>query len=492
MKIKNRKQHAGNKGSAIVMAIVIMTALILLGVAVAAVSMGALKTSAADADNNDAYYAAESAVTNAIEQIKYEVSAYYMQMIASPSSQVAVLYENFFANINSSASLNFSEPVFSGVTTATAFSLGTYDPIENTGVFEISSTATSASGVTYRVDGTLLVKRLNVVDAQYNWITDNAAIKAGGSLDLETKNSVTVDNGNIIVAELLYDTNNDLPYTITGGQLIIDPNVGLTIRDVLEYPSFEVPTITPTTYVTSSTSYNWANIPAAPLSIVTAPGVNLHFSNCTLPEGVIYCQGNISLDNCSVNCDIYCDGTVSISNYTSLSGTIYSRGSVNITNSSIDGNIYSDSTVSFNNGDLSASVYADDAITVTGVTSTGNLYSSAPITIANSTVEEGIIYSSTMLLLGGTSQTNMTAALFSGGDIEFMGDTNVAGTMIAKNDIYFKVDANKDLYVDYYYSDDTIMKLVSDPDNAFFFTIPGTIRLDEDVFLGQTITPIGR
>jgi Tfp pilus assembly protein PilX len=494
MKVRIKKRNTVMKGSAIITALIVMTVLLLLGLAVATVSMSALKTNASDADNNDAYYAAESAVTSAIGQLKYEVSSYYMSMLTAQSPDVLALYNNFFAAINSNTTLHFAEPVFKGITTDTTFSLGTFDSVNNTCEFLISSVATVSGGARYRVDGTLLVKRLDVEDSQYNWITDNAAIKAGGSLNLMTKNSVTVDNGNIIVAQMLYDANNSLPYTITGGQLIIDPNVGLTIRDVLTYPSFETPVVTsPATYVTSSgTSYNWANIPAEPLSILTAPNVSLHFSNCTMPAGVIYCKGDISISNCVVNCDIYCDGNVSISNYSSLGGTVYCRGNISVTNASVSGNMYCDGSVGFNNGTLSASIYAEDGISMSGASSSGNLYSPLQISIANSTVTDGIIYSSTKLLLGGTSQTNMTAALFSGGDIEFTGDTNVAGTMIAKKDIYFKVDANKDLYVNYYYSDETIMNLVSDPNNAFFFTVPGTIRLDEDVFLGQSITAVGR
>ena len=494
MKTGVKKRNIGRRGSAIIMALVTMTMLILIGLAVVTVSMGALRTNSADADNNDAYYAAESAVASAIEQLKYEVSAYYMDMLATQGGELTALYNSFFPAINGNAQLHFLEPVFAGVTTDTTFSMGMFDETDKTCEFLISSTATAPGGAQYQVDGQLLVKKLDVGDSQYNWITDNAAIKAGGSLDLETKNSVSVENGNIIVAELLYDTKNALPYSITGGQLIIDPNVGLSIRDILTYPSFETPVIpSPTTYVTSSTSYNWANIPAAPLNIATADGVSLHFNACTMPEDVIYCKGDVSIANCIVNCDIYCDGNVSISNASQINGTIYCRGDVTINNSFIDCSVYCDGFVSFTNfGSLTASIYAQDGIDFNNCTSGGNLYSPAQITISNATVTDGIIYSSTKLLLGGTSQTDMTAALFSGGDIEFTGDTNVYGTMIAKNDIFFKVDANKDLFVDYVYSDETIMKLVSDPDNLFFFTIPGTIRLDEDVFLGQEITAVGR
>ena len=386
MKSKITKQlNIGKHGSAIVMALVVMTMLMVLGLAVAMVSMGALNTNASDADNNDAYYAAESAVTSAISQLKYEVSAYYMGMLEAQSPDVLMLYNDFFAAISTNAGQHFAEPVFDGVTTATTFSLGAFDPDNNTREFLISSITTTLDGAKYQVDGMLLVKRLDVQDCQYNWITDNAAIKAGGSLDLETKNSVTVENGNIIVAELLYDTTNTLPYTITGGDLIIDPNVGLSIRDVLTYPSFETPVITnPTTYVTNSgTSYNWANIPPAPLCIVTAPGgINLHFSNCTMPEGIVYCSGDLSISNCVVNCDIYCDGNVSISNYSSIGGTIYCRGDVNVTNADVSGSIYSDGFVDFNNGNLSASVYAEDGIQLGDSTSDGNLYSPAQISIS--------------------------------------------------------------------------------------------------------------
>jgi predicted acyltransferase (DUF342 family) len=492
------------RGSAIIMALIVMTVLLLLGLAVVTVSMGILRNNAADASNNDAYYAAESAVTSAIEQLKYEVSAYYMDMVDTYGNELMALYNNFFPAINGNAQLHFTEPVFSGITTATTFIMGTFDENDKTCEFLITSTATAPDGAQYRVDGRLLVKKLDVSDSRFDWIPQNAAILAGGTFDLESKNSALVVNGDVIVAQILYDAKNTNPYSITGGQLIIDPNAGLSIRDRLTYPSFATPVLADPYYVVSSTSYNWSNLPSTfdsdgHMNMETTDGVSLHFNNCRdsnnqgLPAGVIYCKGDISISNCDVHCDIYCDGNVSISNASSIYGTIYCRGNASINNANIYCSLYSDGFVSFtNNGSLSSAVYAEDGIDFNNCTSGGNLYSPAQITLTNATVTDGLIYSSTKLLLGGTSETHITAALFSGGDIEFTGDTYVNGCMVAKNDIYFKVDANKDLHVIYAYSPETIDDIYNDPDNSFFFTVPGTIRLDENVFLGHNITAVGR
>jgi hypothetical protein len=104
-------------------------------------------------------------------------------------------------------------------------------------------------------------------------------------------------------------------------------------------------------------------------------------------------------------------------------------------------------------------------------------------------VTSGIVYSSTKLTIGRGSTT---AIFFSGGDIEFTGDVYVNGTVIAKNNIFFKVDANLDLFVDYYYSAATIDEIINDPDNSFFFTVPGVPQLNEDIFAGDSITAVGR
>ncbi|MGI5850247.1 MAG: hypothetical protein ACOX8Q_09345 [Christensenellales bacterium] len=479
-----------HRGSAIIMALVTMTVLIILGLGVATLSIGTLKANRADAATNTAYYAANAGVNSAIEQLKYETANYYSAMMHAQSAEYWSLYNNFFANISSSAQLHFAEPAIDGVTTVTTFATGGFDTTQNICEFLVSCTATASDGTKYAVNGVLNIKKVDVRTVQqYVWITDNAAVKSGGTLNLESKNSVTVVGGNIIVGNLSYTEKDGLPYSITGGELIIDPSVGSTINDMLTYPSYSDPVLVDGIYYSQKETINWSNLPEPPVSIVTAEGVDIKISSCTVPEGTIYIRGNANISNCTVNCDIYCDGNITISNYSSISGNIYCRGNVYLTNTDAGGNIFCDGFVDYNNGTLSASIYSGNGITVHNGITSGNMFSPAEIIIENTDVTDGIIYSSAKLTLGSG---NMTAVFFSGSSVEFMGDATVNGTVVAKNDIYFKVDATKDLFVDYYYSEETINNIVYDPKNSFFFTLPSGAKLDEDVILDQAVTAVGR
>ena len=84
------------RGSAIIVALITMCVLILLGGAVAILSSGTLNVNTADAQTNDAFYAADSSVNSAIEQIKYEASSYYNEMLAASGEAYISLYNSFF------------------------------------------------------------------------------------------------------------------------------------------------------------------------------------------------------------------------------------------------------------------------------------------------------------------------------------------------------------------------------------------------------------
>lgn len=486
---KVKKKGLDKRGSAIIMALVVMTVLMLLGLGVTVISMTVLKTNTTDASNNDAYYAAEAGVNSAIEQLKYETSAYYNELLNAPSAQFTALYNGFLNAICNNAAQHFIEPHIEGVITQTVFTAVSFDEAQSVCEYAVSCTAYIADGSSYVVNGTLFVKRLNLWPTPFNWINDNAAIKAGGTLDLETKNSVDVTGGNILVSNIVYDPNNSNPYTIVGGELIIDPFLADKIQDVLEYPSFQTVTISnPDVIIPSDGSINWSGL-TAPISVVTADASDMHFSACTIPEGTVYVKGSVHLNNCIVNGDLYVDGDAYINNYTSINGNIYCRGNVFIDNATIDGQIYCDGAVDFNNGMLNSTIYCDTSIVVHNGTSSGNMFSTGPITIENANITDGIVYSKTKLTIG---TGDMTAIFFSGGDIEFTGDVNVNGTVIAKNNIFFKNDANKDLYVNYQYSEETVEDIVTNPDNSFFFTIPGELHMGEEIFIDESVTAVGR
>ena len=492
IKILKSRRTSDIRGSAMIIALITMSLLILLGVAVVSLSVGTINVNTADAQNNKAFYAAESSINSAIEQVKYEATHYYGDMLESSGLAYMSLYNNFFNGVNSNARQNFVEPSIDGVTTLTTFTTGTYDAVDNICEFLISCTSTAADGTRYVVDGKVYIKHVDVMTYEDNiWITPDAAIKAGGTLLLESKNSVNVTNGDIVVNTLSYELKNDLPYVISGGELIIDPYTTNTINDVLTYTSFSDPYLPQVDLLVTenNTTINWANLPPAPTYITTADGVSMHISACTIPDGIIYVKGDLDINNAVINGDIYCDGDISISNYCTVNGNIYCRGNMTITNADISGEVYCDGFVSFNNGTLESNIYADGGIDVHNATCGGNLFSTQPINIEVTTVTDGIIYSKSKLTVG----TGSTAAIFfSGGDIEFTGDVYVDGTVIAKNDIYFKVDANLDLFVDYYYSTSTIDSIINDPNNSFFFSIPGVPDLDEQVFVSDNVTAVGR
>ena len=489
--LKNRKT-SDIRGSAMVFALITMSLLILLGVGIVSLSAGTINVNTTDAQNNKAYYASESSINSAIEQVKFEASRYYGNMLSSSGLEYVALYNNFFSGVNNNAQLNFAEPSIDGISTSTTFTTGTFDDTDSICEFLISCTSTAADGSSYVVNGKVYIKLVDVRTLEDNiWITPDAAIKAGGTLILESKNSVHVTNGDIIVSTLSYELKNDLPYVIDGGELSVDPNTASTINDVLVYPSYLNPVLPQVDMLVTenNTTLTWSNIPPAPMYITTLDGVSVHIAACTVPEGIIYVKGDLSINNAEINGDIYCDGNVSISNYCTVNGNIYCRGNMDIINADINGTIYCDGIVSFNNGTIESNIYADGGIDVHNAICGGNLFSTQPITMEVTTVTDGIIYSKSKLTVG----TGSTAAIFfSAGDIEFTGDVYVDGTVIAKNDIYFKKDANLDLYVDYIYTTETIDKIINDTNNSFFFTVPGEPNLDEQVFVGQDVTAIGR
>ena len=384
------------------------------------------------------------------------------------------------------------EPSINGVNTATTFSTGTYDTDSDVCQFLISCLATAADGTRYAVDGEVYIKRVDVRTAEENnWIIPDAAITAGGTLELESKNSVNVTNGDVVVSTLSYTLKNDLPYVISGGTLLVDPNTVNTIHDVLTYPSFVDPYMPEVDLLITeeNATVTWSNLTNPPVYIETADNISLHIAACTVPDGIIHVKGDLDINNAVINGDIYCDGNMSINNFSTVNGNIYCRGNLLIDNVDISGNIYCDGIVDFNNGTLDSNIYAGGGIDVHNAVCGGNLFSPAPITLEVTTVTDGIIYSKTKLNVGRGS----TAAIFfSGGDIEFSGDVFVDGTVIAKNDIFFKKDANLELFVDYVYSTATLESILEDPNNGFFFTIPGMPQLDENIYVDDSVTAVGR
>ena len=492
--IMNRKKYAfirSRSGSAIVMALVVMTMLLLLGLAIVTVSMSTLNNSAADAATNDAYYAAESAITSAIEQLKYEVSAYYTQMLTAQSSEYGALFSNFFTGINSNAQLHFAEPVFAGVTTQTTFTTGAYDEAERKCEFNISSTATTPDGTSYQVNGQVYIKKVDVGSQPGVWLEiDDEALKAGGMLSLGKKNGTGVYGGNIVVGEISY-TRSWLPYTLSPGyQLIVDANTVNTINDCLTYPEYSDPGMGSIDYYyTTNTNVNWqvANILSEGFSMATASGAALHIENCTIPEGTIHGGGDMHINNCTVYADVYCDGDLHVNNQ-SLYGDIHCRGDLEINNANVYGNVYCDGNVTFTSAHMEGSIFCDGDIDANNGTLEGGMFATGTITVHSIGITGGIVYAHTKIYAGNMSATGV---FFSGGDIELTHSMSLNGAMIAKGDIFFSTDSNKYLTINYSHS--LIEEIISKENNAPMFNESGDEpELNEDVFMGENITAQGR
>ncbi|MDD5017282.1 MAG: hypothetical protein PHO15_04180 [Eubacteriales bacterium] len=489
MKKKERKAYkciCNKHGSAIITALVTMSVLILLGLAVVTMSMGTLVTNSADAATNDAYYAAEAGINSAIEHLKYETSKYYYAMLDAQGSEYNALYAAFFTTINGNAQLYFVEPSITGITTVTTFTAGDYDANQNICEFLISCSATAEDGTGYIVSGAVYIKRVDVSQGQNVWLDiDDAAIKAGGTLDLGKNNGTTVNDGNVIVADLIL--NDAGQCSVNGGYLLIDPNVGEAINDVLTYPSYSDPVLTDIdVYVTENDyTFNWGNIPGEPVCITTAEGIDIHFANCTVPEGVVYGKGDIHVNNGIFNADYYCDGDIHINNCT-VNGDVYVRGDALINNSVVNGNIYCDGFVEIVNQFINGCVYSDGGIDINNASCSGSLFSTDQITIKNTGVTGSVIYSKTKVTMGNMSAN---AVIFSGGDIEISHSMSVTGCVIAKQDIYCQGN-NRWMTVNY--SQSNIEDIVSDTDLNFFFESTGESQLSENVFIDQSITAEGR
>ncbi len=475
-----------SRGSAIIMALVIISILILLGLAVATLSMGTLINNTEDSENNEAYYAAEAGVNSAIEHIKYEVSSYYSKMLESSGEAYKKLYDNFFADINKNADLNFVEPSISGITTSTVFSKGSYK--DDICEFLISCEATSHDGTGYVINGSVYVKRVNIVSTSgYDWLSGGDAIKAGGTLDLAKNNSAIVNGGNIHVGDLKYEPKNNKPITIWNGELIVEPGLSSSMADMLSYPSYTDPSLTNVDlHITkSSKNVNLNDAGKPPITVTTDEGINLQFNNTNIPEGIVHVKGDVKINNAVVYGDIYCDGDLSLTN-ASIRGDIYCRGDININNINLTGTIYCDGFITATNCSLNTTIYSGDGIYCNNLSVSGNLYSSGQITITNYSFN-GIIYSSDSLEIGSGS---IMGVLFSAGDLKFLGSVNVFGAVMGINDIYFKTGNNKSITVSY--SKSYIDQIVKNPNNSFFFGSSGEPELEEDVFIGQNVSAQGR
>ncbi len=487
----------GIHGSALIIALVTTVVLATLAIAIISITMVNLTANQADALNNDAYYAAESGVTSALEQLKSEVLGYYGEMIAADSTQYGILYENFFTNINDRADDNFNEPLFGdGLTTETTFTTGGYDPANDVYEFLVSSTATAADNSQYRVDAKLYIMRVDI--SAPTWLTlDDVAYKIGGTFTLNAGYSVI--NGGNVIASALYNPKNIYYSVQPPGKFILSPGVSDTINDCLEYPSYTNPVLTPTyTVTTNNMELNGNTINPATgkklfeeknAVIVSNPGISFKIGWGDLdPSIVIYKKGSgtltLSCSNTNHTIRCYSDDKVVVSNGP-VYADIFCRGDI-----TTSGNFHGD-VISDGNCINTCNTYYGTMIVQGSINANGGLHASffaeGPITINNGNQGNNVIYSKTKISVGNGNYQNVV--MFSGGAIDINGGSSLTGAIIAKNNV------TQNQWLTLSYSRSAIEAIMNDANNEFFFSggEGGEIEVEGgSVIVDQEVTAIGR
>ncbi len=485
--MKNKQKISGKRGSALLIAVVTISFLLVIGLAVSAMALSTLKMNVADSTNNDAYYAAEAGASSAVEHLKQEVSSYYTQMLSADSAAYSSLHSNFYPGINANAQLSYKEPKFESINTATVFSVSGAEPNHKT--FDVTTTSTTADGARYIVKGSVQVTRLDLQSG--TWFIDNWAMFVGGQLHLAPGRGMDV-TGNVMLSDYLEDNASQWwsRFNHSGGSLIIDPSAGNALSDVLSYPSYKTPSIaSPDVYITQN-NYNYTAGSTAQISIAGAPGINFSISGSGIADrkSIVYCRGDLTIPSCgNIYADIYCDGNLNLSG-AAFYGNIYCRGNVTIKGGSYHSNITCGGNLTTSNFSMTGSAIVGGSINVISGSSIGNMYAAGPITLTQLS-SAGVIYSSTSLILGGFSASGI---FFSAGDIQIIGSPSISGAVFSMGDVYY---AGSSGYMTVNYSQSVINNLLADPSTAFFLKSPGggsSAVVTADVITGQSINAVGR
>jgi len=463
------------------MAIVTITVLVLLGIAVITVTLGTLRTNRADAATNDAYYAAESGVTNGLDHLRQEVARYYAQMMKAEGAAYTSLFNNFAAGISTGAQASFAEPAFSGGTTKTTFSVAGHDASSDVYEFLVSTVSTMADGTKYKVEGRLKVKRVDV--SAKSWFIDLGALVVGKTMTVNTSSGMTVHNGNAVLGSLVHHVEWD--YKVNNGQTIIDPTVKDMINDVLNYAPFIDPVISnPKYYLTGNTTMADQTHPwTTPVSVDTANGVNVTIANSNIiPDGIIRVRGNLTVySGGNVYSDIYCN------NFTDYGrayyGDIYCHGDFKKTGGDIYGNVYCDGDVTLSNISIKGSVICNGNVTINGATALGNIFATGTINLSQLGASGNVIYSKTKIVTSAT----ISAIVFSGGDIQInSGSGHITGAVIAKG------NCTTSGWPEIHYNASDVASKLAGLKGTFFDPGGGSAALDTSVFKDQSIKATGR
>ncbi len=469
---------ADSRGSSLIMALVTITILMLLGLAAITVSMSTLTSNVADATTNDSYYAAEAGVNAGLDQLKLEVSRYYMEMKAASATDYPGKFSNFAANIALNADYNFTEPSITGGTTQTTFTVESYDSANNVYGFLVTTTSTMADGTKYQVQGRLSVKRVDV--SAKEWFIEDAALVVGRELNLLTIGGLGVKNGDSYLGSL---TARASAFDPKNGSVTIDPSIEDSIENVLKYPSFSDPVISNPLYFASSTTINYP-LPS-PVRVDTAETVNLKITDSNIiPTGTLRSRGDLTINSGgNINCDIYCNNLTE--NGRRINGNIYAHGNVTITGGNLYGDLYCDGDVSLSSIGIYGSIIADGNVTIRGASTMNNIFAGGTIDLAGFGGSANVVYSRTKVVYGGAG---MSAIVFSGGDVVFTSGCSVDGAVIAAKNMYFSSSG----WCTISYNAAEVAQKYANLQDTFFRPGTGSTSVDSSVFSNQSITAKGR
>lgn len=477
-----------NKGSSILTVVIVMIVLALLGFAVTTMTMSTLKNNVADTSSNEAYYASESGINSAVEHLKHEVISYYKKMADADSCEYGALYSGFFENIAINAQTEFIEPVINGVQTNTTFYTGSFDADNNVCEYRIQCIATTQDNARYQVNATLSIKKVDIKSASGGELVlvDNAALISGELFEIPKNAGATINGGDAIVKDYKYNSNWN-PLSINGGNMIIEPNIGEAVKDILNYTSYSDPDMSnPNAVANGNISYNWGSIPPSPVKIISTPGSEIQVHNCTITSGVIYSQGDLHMNNGTFTVDLYADGDVHINNCT-INGNIYCRGDFLGNNAVINGSVISESSVDWHNGAMNGSVYGETQVYIQDASGIGDVISPGPIEIKRAGITGGLVYSTTKITAG---DCNIKALLYCIGDIEINKDMTIQGAIVSKQSVYY---AKKNIWFTINYSPQIIEEIMGDTDYSFFQPKEGESQtLDSSVFVSEDVSIVGK
>lgn len=469
------------KGSSLIQVVMVLTVLLILAVAIVSLSLTGVTVNAKDQNNNKSYYAAEACVQKGLEQTKYEMAKYYDAMIEAESSDFELyyyMYNNFFANIATNAQSTYSAPVFedssyNGSTLNTTFSQDNIDLSENTGDLIIRSTYTLPDGSSRKVQGTLNIKRIDVLVTSENWCNfKNYGLAIGGDLILDTTNVAYLIDGNAILGGLVYENDDFVPLIVTNGIYEIQPDISQHIKDTLSYPSFpDYVMESVNLYAANGVKLKGSDLPAAPVYIQGNDNASFTIQDCTLNGGAVCSKGDLTLKSCTINGDVYCEGDLLTIGAT-INGNIYCRGNAEMQSQTITGDLWCDGDITLKLiTELTGNIYCGGTIDAMQLYVDGGIFATDNIAIDRVDQTKGVIYTSSDLFID--SCTCMDTIIFAGGNIDIKHDIVVEGLIITKGDIDFVQDGHKTLNITY--DEDGIKGLALDSSFSFFFPNSNTV-----------------